>query len=242
MLRYSYISETGGRDHNEDSVLVKSEGSILIAAVADGLGSHGGGKEASEAVVKTFSDEIQRLGKMESSEIEKVFAEANSNVVKMQTKETEMKSTAVLLVCDTAKKTFIWAHVGDSRLYHFRNGRLLHYTLDHSVPQMKVSMGEITYEQIRSDPDRNRLLRAVGGSADKILPAVSEVYKRKLPFEKNAFLLCSDGFWEYVLENEMSETLQSSSEPQEWIGKMEDILKKRANNNNDNFSVIAVME
>ncbi len=242
MLRSSYICETGGRDHNEDSVLIKQENNILIAAVADGLGSHGGGKEASEAVVKTFSDEADILGKMTPGEIEKVFADANKNVIGMQTKETEMKSTAVVLVYNTRKKTFIWSHVGDSRLYHFRNGKLLHYTLDHSVPQMKVSMGEITYEQIRSDPDRNRLLRAVGGSADKIVPVVSSTYKRKLFFEKNAFLLCSDGFWEYVLESEMAETLRQACDPQDWLAKMKEILKSRAKDTNDNFSAVAVME
>lgn len=242
MLRYSYISETGGRDHNEDSVLAVKDGNILIAAVADGLGSHGGGKEASEATAKTFSDNLQLLGNMEPSEIEKVFAEANRNVVKMQTKEVEMKSTAVLLICDAAKKTFRWSHVGDSRLYHFRNGKLMHYTLDHSVPQMKVSMGEITYDQIRSDPDRNRLLRAVGGSPEKIVPVISDIYKRRSPFSKNAFLLCSDGFWEYVLESEMTAALKASSEPQQWLEKLESILKERAKDNNDNYSAVTIME
>ncbi len=160
----------------------------------------------------------------------------------MQTRQTEMKSTAVLLCADAEKRQFIWAHIGDSRLYRFVNGRLKAQTVDHSVPQMKVSMGEITFDSIRSDPDRNRLLRAVGGFPDKIGVTVSECCTASKKGEKNAFLLCSDGFWEYVLEREMQSDLRCSHITEEWLKRMIKRRQKRAKPDSDNFSAIAVMD
>ncbi|MBO7252716.1 MAG: hypothetical protein J6V25_08825, partial [Oscillospiraceae bacterium] len=125
-----------------------------------------------------------------------------------------------------------WMHVGDSRLYHFVNGKLVHQTTDHSVSQMAVMMGEITTHQIRFHEDRNRVLRSLGGENAKAdVSALLDVSSGN-----HAFLMCSDGFWEYVYEDEMEKTLQQASDPQAWIDSMEAILKQRIPSNNDNYT------
>ena len=126
-------------------------------------------------------------------------------------------------------------HVGDSRLYYFRNGRLEKQTLDHSVSQIAVLMGEIPQEGIRFHADRNRVLRALGSGNAK--PDISPLMELK---EDTAFLLCTDGFWEYVYEREMEETLKEAREPAVWLEKMRGILEKRIPEGNDNFSAAAV--
>ena len=95
-----------------------------------------------------------------------------------------------------------WGHVGDSRLYYFKNGRIVKRTLDHSVPQMLVAAGEIDEKEIRHHPDRNRLVRVMGMEWDEPKYQVSE----PMPEEPGqAFLLCSDGFWENIEEEQIIE-------------------------------------
>lgn len=129
-----------------------------------------------------------------------------------------------------------WIHVGDSRLYHFRNLKLETSTMDHSVPQMAVMMGMINWEDIRSHPDRNRLLRALGSS--EAMPDISAPIS--LAEGMHSFLLCTDGFWEYVTENEMEKTLAASANPKEWLFKMEQLIKTKAPANQDNYTAAAV--
>lgn len=199
-MEYAYISECGGRKINEDSVFVKSENGRLAAVVADGLGGCGQGKTASEAAVKTISDNFDKVTSLNTGQIDEVLEQANRSILACQTRAARMKSTAVVFAVDIDKRKYIWAHIGDSRLYHFINGRIVSQTKDHSVSQIKVAMGEITETQIRSDTDRSRLVRALGVDEEKIKPSVSPVYSVKKKDDVNAFLLCSDGFWQYVLE------------------------------------------
>ncbi|MGN0696935.1 MAG: PP2C family protein-serine/threonine phosphatase [Oscillospiraceae bacterium] len=241
-MKYAYICERGGRAVNEDSVLVRAENGRLAAAVADGLGGCGGGKNASETAVNTISDNFDKLTSLSSDLITEVLEQANRNIILNQTGRVRMKSTVAVLAANTDKRQYIWAYIGDSRLYHFVNGRIISYTKDHSVSQLKAAMGEITEAQIRSDIDRNRLVRALGAAADRIKPSISSLYTAGDRGDINAFLLCSDGFWQYVLEEEMEETLRRSHSPDEWLGAMAEIHSSRSSSRCDNYSAIVLTE
>ena len=155
----------------------------------------------------------------------------------MQTPEVEMKTTLVVLLLNHGRA--MWAHIGDSRLYHFSGGKLIEQTFDHSVSQMAVLRGEIKQEDIRGHVDRSRLLRAIGRE-DTIKIDISEIID--LGDGEHAFLLCTDGFWEYVTEQEMEKDLKRSSSPREWLDRMVKRLNKRTKNkNNDNNTAVAVM-
>ena len=147
-----------------------------------------------------------------------------------------MKTTMVCLLIKG--KCAMWAHVGDSRLYHFENDRLEFQTFDHSVSQMAVLRGEISGDEIRGHADRNKLLKALGRE-ETISIDVSK--KVDISSGEHAFLLCSDGFWEYVTEADMIKTLKASGTAEEWISKMVGILKKNAKLGNDNNSAAAVI-
>ena len=127
-------------------------------------------------------------------------------------------------------------HVGDSRLYHFRDGKLQKQTTDHSVSQMAVFMGEITTHEIRFHEDRNKVLRALGSDSCK-----AELSQQlRVEEGRDAFLLCTDGFWEYVYEDEMEKTLREADSPKDWIRAMEKILKTRVTAGNDNYTAAAL--
>ncbi len=195
-IRGSLFTDPGGREVNEDSCLLLHEkGRGCLALVADGLGGHGGGKEASQKAKTIIEEGFLREEINDPGEFNIWFQKANQEVLSMQTPEKEMKTTLVVLIIKN--KTAMWAHIGDSRLYHFKDGVLLEQTFDHSVSQMAVLRGEITQEEIRGHVDRNRLLRALGRE-DTIQIDTSEIVP--MENEDHAFLLCSDGFWEYVTE------------------------------------------
>jgi serine/threonine protein phosphatase PrpC len=151
-----------------------------------------------------------------------------------QERQGVMKTTLVFLTLEDGQAR--WMHVGDSRLYHFRSGKLQTQTMDHSVSQMAVLMGDITPQEIRFHEDRNRVLRALGGDNAKadLSPILVTVQ------EEDVFLLCTDGFWEYVYEPEMEDLLQKAKDPQDWLKQMETILLSRVSGENDNYTAAAV--
>jgi serine/threonine protein phosphatase PrpC len=150
-------------------------------------------------------------------------------------KHTGLKTTLVVLLAD--QTNIIWGHVGDSRFYRFRDGRICFQTKDHSVPQALVNAGEIKPEEIRFHEDRNRLLQVVG-SEERYKPTLANApYPYK---DGDAFLLCTDGFWEHVTESEMEMDYAKSSNPEEWLKRMESRILGQAPQGNDNYSAIAI--
>jgi PPM family protein phosphatase len=119
----------------------------------------------------------------------------------------------------------------------FHEGRLQKQTSDHSVPQLLANAGEIDASDIRFHEDRNRLLRSIG-SEDTFKPHLEQ--SPITLYSGDAFLLCTDGFWEYVFEAEMVEYLQQASSAATWLNTMELRLLARAPERNDNYSAIAI--
>ena len=146
----------------------------------------------------------------------------------------DMRTTVVMLVI--AGETARWAHCGDSRLYAFQDTAIVHQTLDNSVPQALVAMGEIMPEAIRFHEDRNRLTRCLG-SPDKFRCTVAEPVTLS---PGSSFLLCTDGFWEYVYEPEMLIDLAKATSPENWSSLMTERLLSRVPPDHDNYTALAL--
>ena len=233
-IAYAVLTKPGGRRINEDSVMVSEIPGGLAVAVADGLGAHGGGREASAAAVGQVWGCWGKGRLATTEEMRRMVSQADRAVRAVQTPESPGMSTLVFLVAERDRA--VWAHVGDSRLYHFRDGQMIFHTLDHSVPQTAVYMGMITEDQIRFHPDRSRILRALG--SDSFEPDVDETRISDSGF--HAFLLCTDGFWEYVTEDELEKTLYGSRDPEQWLWAMERYLKQKVPEDHDNYTAAAV--
>ncbi|MCI8550764.1 MAG: serine/threonine-protein phosphatase [Lachnospiraceae bacterium] len=227
-------SSSGGRSCNEDTAGYMEIKGNYLAAVADGLGGHGGGKEASGLVVRSFFEKFREQPEITEENLMRLMEEANGEVRKQQTESKKMKTTFVGFLCNG----YCWAcvHVGDSRLYWFQNGILKFRTLDHSVSQMAALAGEISDRGIRFHADRNRVLRALGGS-ELVRP---DIFISGGQPENSAFLLCTDGFWENVWEEEMAADLVKSETPEDWLSYMLARIGGRINQNCDNLSAVAV--
>lgn len=226
---YCYTNQ-GGRDHNEDSVRCCAGQGVFV--LADGLGGHGSGEVASALA----ADVLFAGGSAhpDPDGLAELFQKANEAVMEGQKVpgQEEMKTTAVAL--SVAGDRAVWGHVGDSRLYRFSAGTLTQETRDHSVTYMKYLGGEISYMDVYHDDDRSSLLRALGK-----LPCKPETGQARLQ-PGDALLLCSDGFWEYVYQEEMLADLLKAETPEQWAEGM--LLRhiRRTPPGNDNFSLITV--
>lgn len=235
-------SRTGTRRVNQDAVgKAESEG-LVLHVLADGLGGHARGDEAARLTVERCVSGFRDRPSMEPGALEALVQEAHRALVLASgsgpgppsSRATELRSTVVLLALDGVRA--LWAHVGDSRLYHFRGGRIRDRTRDHSVPEMLLRAGEIREEEIRGHADRNRLLRALGQEATlrvDVAPAVELE-------EGDAFLLCSDGWWEIVRDDEMERALTGEGDSAAWLEAMEVRIEAASRSSQDNYTAVAV--
>lgn len=230
---YSYTNK-GGREHNEDSIRQRLEEDRGVFVVADGLGGHDCGEVASALAADAIAGGCDLDAAPDRERLLELLDTANSKVMEGQkmSGQEEMKTTAVTLHLSRDKAA--WAHIGDSRLYHFSRGQLAHITRDHSVTYMKYLGGEISSMDIYHDDDRSSLLRVLGREPCQAEAGQCEVQPG------DAFLLCTDGFWEFVYTEEVLIDLLKSRTPEEWAEHM--LLRhiRRTPEGNDNFSLITV--
>jgi len=237
MLTYAFKTAVGDRQINEDSLMMCEQNGRYCFVVCDGVGGNGMGNVASNLVAKILVE--QSVKHKFDDCISKAFTVAQDELLKHQIQnnaKNKMKTTAAMLLVD--ENAFRIGHIGDSRVYVFGENNIRYRTVDHSVPQMLALVGEISEDEIRNHPDRNILLKAMGTKWEKPMFDVSPV----MPIsEFKAALVCSDGFWEYITENEMLDSLKHSTDSSEWLNKMLLITEGVAiNKKRDNYSAIAI--
>ena len=147
-----------------------------------------------------------------------------------------MRTTLNVLLADEEK--IFWSHIGDSRTYYFKDKNLVRRTFDHSVPQMLAAAGQISESDIRFHEDRNRLLKVLGVEGQK--PA----FESETPLKNEGnqqFLLCSDGFWELISEEQILLCLDEAEEPQLWLDNMVELVSRNSRGRStDNITAVAV--
>lgn len=229
-----FYTDVGGRGVNEDSIAFLPIEDGFCALVADGLGGQGNGDTASQTASACVVNAFREAPSSAPQDVCQYFTAANDAVCAINGGRPNTMTTMVGLFCTPQGVTC--AHVGDSRMYHFFNGQIVERTIDHSVPQIAVALGEITEDEIRFHPDRNRILRAIGSSPE----LKTEVREINMQPGFHAFLLCSDGFWEYVLESEMEVDLAKSATAEEWLAKCRARRDARAPSDADNNSAVMI--
>lgn len=232
------FSNPGGRDHNEDAVGTKKIGNGGLFVLADGLGGHQKGECASKCIVDSLlGAPVPLEGESLEGWLQAQIPQSNQALLALQKeRRAVMKSTVVALVVREDGAAF--ANVGDSRLYCIQDAAITGFTRDHSVAYKKYEAGQITRAQLPTDEDQSSLLRSLGRE-DHCEP---ETYVIDTPpQEGDAFLLCSDGLWEYLQDEEILVDYLKADCAEAWgklllLRAMERIPPK-----NDNLSLITVI-
>ena len=230
------------RSHNEDSI--GADAAIGLAVLADGMGGYNAGEVASGIAVAMIRAEMKKALTSVNGELDVATAErlVNENAVRAnsaiyqaaQSQSQYAGMGTTLVVALWHDNTLIVGHVGDSRLYRFRAGKLELVTRDHSLLQEQIDSGLITKEQARHSQNKNLVTRAVG-----IDPEVEPEVHRYPVQAGDIYLLCSDGLNDMVPDEDMELTLSSL---QANLPLAAEQLVQQANDNGgrDNVSVILV--
>jgi len=244
-IEFAILSRPGGRSSNEDACGHWHSEERLCCVVADGAGGHGGGDVASKLVVRHIIEQASLAPLARADEVQDLLIDTNVQLRRHQSgadRTRDMHSTVVALFVDLAGHEALWGHAGDSRLYLFRDGVMLAHTRDHSVVQSMVDAGLLMHEQMRTHPRRSELNSALGCRPEELLVSVAAHPWALKPHD--AFLLCTDGLWEFVDEAEMCASLSRAADPAAWLAKLEELVLLHASaagkTGHDNFSGIAV--
>lgn len=230
----------GDREEQQDRVAIHAHPrarGVLLAALADGMGGHTGGALAAEQVLHSA-----RLGfghaNPGANNVADMLREAINDAhdgIKLTryTSEQDPHSTACLLVLQPGRAD--WAHCGDSRIYHFRDGRLMARTANHSYVGDLVRHGFLTAAQAEVHPNRNILTSCLG---DREPPRI-EVGATAPLVAGDCFVLCSDGIWTYFSDEELGRTVRDFA-PRRAAEALIDAARSRARGRGDNCALAIV--
>jgi serine/threonine protein phosphatase PrpC len=219
-LDVAQVSGIGGRDSNQDALGSLRLGGLVCFVVSDGAGGHEGGEIASRTVVQAvsaaFEEAVTNGGGIGAATLQACIARAMAAVAQARAGNAQLESmnaTVAILQVDTRRGEAAWAHLGDTRIYLFRGGRLLHMTKDHSLVQQFIDAGLVDGADLRTHPKRNLLYAAIGAEND--VPAAIQA---PIALEDgDAVLVCTDGLWEWVSEDAMEEALSATGSAQAWL-------------------------
>lgn len=234
-MKYAALSVTGKRVANEDSVYIPGEQGAHVAIVADGMGGHKAGSLASSMAVEAIVEYLDSAAKRDESALKSAVSKANSAVYDHSRKNEDcrgMGTTAVVVL--PAEKSFIAANIGDSRLYHYSDGKLKQITRDHSYVEELVRLGYITKEQAAVHPKRNIITKALGTSPEEVPDIFSHKWKKG-----DMLLLCSDGFHGSVSEEEAARILKEETNLTEACDSL--VNNALYGGSTDNISVVLVL-
>jgi PPM family protein phosphatase len=240
-IRIASCSEQGARGSNEDALCHGHNHNGHYAALADGAGGHSRGAEAAQRAVQRVQAVLGQDGlSYQPENLTQSVCLAHAELQQHQhggLPAQRMHTTLVVLWIDVAEEFALWTHVGDSRLYRIRHGRVDIVTNDDSVVQHLLQSGAISPEQAQTHPQRNQLLSALGVE-DAVLP---HTVARPVELQEgDAFLLCSDGWWDHFDHLDLTSSLMQALSPHDWLQAMRQHIAQRQRPRQDNYSAIAL--
>lgn len=242
-LAIGSTTSPAGRDHNEDAILATAigqrPGSAYLLAVADGMGGLEGGEVASTMAISLLGDLFARdLPADIPLALKQAYRRANEAIYQEAGTAGDNRQMGTTLVSAVVNGPYVTiANVGDSRAYLLRARSLTQITQDHSVVAEQMDRGEITSEQARRSPQRNMITHALGTSPelDRRMPSIYEL--SLLPEDR--LLLCSDGFFDVLQENDYVSTLLANN-PQDSALALADLAITRGTTDNVSAVILEV--
>ncbi|MDP5008092.1 MAG: protein phosphatase 2C domain-containing protein [Glaciimonas sp.] len=224
-VEYAQLTQIGGRASNQDALAIARQGDLTCMVIADGIGSKHGGEVAANIVVQTVIARFQQELVFGAMALQSYIAAAATNLMQCQHAEPalkEMSATVAAILIDKKNRNMVFAHMGDTRIYGFRGKQLISMTKDHSLVQQFVDAGHCHIDQLRHHPKRSMLFAALGIESDialEVTPVPINIAAG------DALLMCTDGFWEWITEYDMMQTIASANSAQAWLNAMMQIVQ-----------------
>lgn len=205
-------SRQGGRHDNQDRVGYVHSRQSLLMIVCDGMGGHAHGEVAAQYVMEYLAGafRVEALPKLKDPAgfLQSTFLKAHDALIghaSARGLNEVPKTTCVACVVQEGCAT--WAHAGDSRIYHFRDGQLRTRSEDHSFVQSMIDDGAITVEQAKTHPDRHKVYSCIG---NVVPPQVAVSIGASLrPGDR--ILLATDGIWGALAEETLLSAMNATS-------------------------------
>jgi serine/threonine protein phosphatase PrpC len=205
-IEYAKVSALGDREDNQDRAAIVIAEDAAIMLVFDGMGGHENGAQAAEVGLRIVQDEFMAADLPlfdPQGFLYMAMAHAHDEVVNIGAElAVDFRPRATCAVCLIQENGCWWGHIGDSRIYHMREGQLLTRSRDHSHVEVLIQEGAITEEEALDHPMRNFVECCIGGDA----PVPDMSITRKMPLEPGDVLLaCTDGLWSGTSDEEMAD-------------------------------------
>jgi serine/threonine protein phosphatase PrpC len=205
-IEYAKVSALGDRQDNQDRAAVVVAEDAAIMLVFDGMGGHENGAQAAEIGLKIVQDLFMASDLPlfdPQGFLYMAMARAHDEVVKIGADlAVDFRPRATCAVCLIQENGTWWGHIGDSRIYHLRQGKMISRSRDHSHVEVLIQEGAITEEEALDHPMRNFVECCIGGDA----PVPDMSITRKMPLQPGDVLLaCTDGLWSGIPDQEMAE-------------------------------------
>lgn len=233
-------SRQGPRPYNQDRLAYSYSKDALLLVIADGMGGHRHGEVAAQLAVTALTDAFQRLAVPALASPAKFLIEQIQEIhamIEQLTQDQDMlEAPRTTIVAAVVQRGMLYcAHAGDSRLYHFRDGHLLYRTEDHSIVQSLLNKGMITRAEMANHPYRHKIFSCLGGD----VPPKIELADRQELMEGDTILLCTDGLWDAVGDEQIKTVLCGPS-IQENVTQLLDMAEAASLEKGDNMSAIGL--
>lgn len=237
-FEFAEISLVGTREENQDRIAVAVDPQCALIAAFDGMGGHAEGARAAEIGRTTL---LARFAATPHPLIDPLsflhiaLGAAHNDMVAIGLHlPLEQRPRATGAVCLVQDNTAWWAHVGDSRVYHLRDGRVLSRTRDHSHVELLLQEGLISPQQAQNHPMRNFVESCLGG--DPLLPEM-RIGRCVRVQAGDTLLVCSDGFWSNLLDEDIAASFYSGVPLRTALQAITEFSVRRAGPGADNSSV-----
>lgn len=207
------LSKSGKRNYNEDFVFPDAEMLYAITnphvfLVCDGVGGADKGEIASRIVCTEMFDALSSKATIGDGDIHNAIALAQGKIDQyLSQNEMEQGMATTMTMLGLVDDGAILAHIGDSRIYHFRNHEILYKTTDHSLVNEMVIQELISVEEAKTHPQRNVITKAISGSGQTLVPDIHRIVNIEAG---DYFFLCTDGVIESFTDEELNHLLADS--------------------------------
>ena len=244
-MRFSIFQDSsiGGRQVNQDRMGYCFTRDSLVMVVADGLGGHFRGEIAAEIVIRSLAVQFQTLAKMQLRDpaffLTAALTTAHREILAEALEKQYIETPRTTVACAVVQEGKLWtAHAGDSRVYLFREGVLIHRTRDHSKVQSLITLGLITQDEALFHPDRNKVLNCLGTDLEPLveLSAPIDLHPGDL------VVLCTDGFWASLADNRIWQAMTSGALQDKLPGLIQEAVVGGGRNPDNSTAVVMLWE